>query len=632
MKITWMIGGEQGSGVDTASVLFGKAVSSAGYYVFGNREYYSTIKGRHSYFELSMSDKKVNSIPENYDIITTFDAETVFQHFKQAKKYFIYSETKKKKTIDSVLGMEPETKKEILDFMAANKIEPTVEGVVKYLNTKNINTIAVDYEKIIREVAEEQNINIAIAEKSMNTIAASVSFALLGLDRNFLIQAIANIFLKKQDVIQLNNLAAEKAFGLVKPVFGLNPLEKQERIQIDGNTAAALGKIAGGIAFQSYYPITPASDESVYLEANQTVDTKNENNYGTRSIVVVQAEDEISAIGMAIGSALTGARSATATSGPGFALMGEGLSWAGQTETPIVVTYYLRGAPSTGLPTRSGQADLKFAVNIGHGEFPKIVLASGDHKEVFHDAILAFNLAEKYQTPVIHIIEKAIANTYSTLDIKDLDYSQTEIDRGKLADPDPDPEKQYKRYALDAGPVSPRVPLGRNSIAWYSGDEHNEVGHVSENSTNRTIMYDKRMKKLELAEKEIHDDEKFNVFGDSNSENVIITFGSPKGALIDIIDDLSKEKIKLQIVQIRIFTPFPAKGLAELLQNKKRVIDVENNYTAQLGSFVSEYLHISPTHYILKWNGRQMNTEELKDAIKRIINNDEKRIVLSDGV
>ncbi len=630
MKLTWMIGGEQGSGVDTASVLFGKAVSGAGYFLFGNREYYSTIKNRHSYFELSISDKRINSISEFYDIITTFDAETIFQHFQQAKGYFIYSETNVKKGIDTALSLEPETKKEILGFMSKNSIEPTVQGVINYLRTKGIVVIPVNYEQILREISAELSINMTLAEKSLNTIAASVSFALLGLDKQYLLDAISNTFSKKPDAIPMNMLAAEKAMLIVKPVFNLKPIKKQDRVQIDGNTAAAIGKIAGGIGFQSYYPITPASDESVYLEANQTVDTVVDGVKSSRPVVVVQTEDEISAIGMAIGAGLAGVRSATATSGPGFALMAEALSWAGQTETPVVVTYYVRGSPSTGLPTRSGQSDLKFAVNVGHGEFPKIVLASGDHAEVFHDAILAFNLAEAYQTPVIHIIEKSIANTYSTLEKADLDYSNDKIDRGALVHLDPG--NDYNRYSLENGPISPRSPLG-SSISWHSGDEHSESGHISENSANRTIMYEKRMKKLEKAAKEIPEKEKLSIFGDSTAENAVITFGSPKGALKDILEDLaSEDKIKLQVIQVRFFSPFPTEELAKVLQNKKRVIDVENNYTAQLGSFVSEHLHITPTHFILKWNGRQMNTDELKDAIKRAVLNDERRIVLNSGM
>ncbi len=630
MKLTWMIGGEQGSGVDTSANLFGKAVSSAGYYIFGNREYYSNIKGRHSYFELCFSDKKVNSITEKYDIIVSFDAETVFQHFKQAKNYFIYSETQKSKTIESVLSMEPETKQEILDFLNKNNIEHTIGGVVEYLNRNKINTISIDYEQIIRDIANELKININIAEKTINTIASSVSFALLGFDKKILLETLEKIFSKKQQLIEMNKLAVEKSFDLTKNVFNLKPIEKETRIQIDGNIAAALGKIAGGLEFQSYYPITPASDESVFIEENQIIENNVNNEKQTRSIVVVQTEDEISAIGMAIGSALTGVRSATATSGPGFALMAEGLSWAGQTESPVVVTYYLRGSPSTGLPTRSGQSDLKFAANIGHGEFPKIIIASSDHVETFKDAIWAFNLAEKYQTPVIHIIEKSIANTYSSIDKKDLDYSEIKISRGNLIHLTADNSGQYKRFDLSKGPISDRAALGE-TVSWYSGDEHNEIGHISENSTNRTIMYDKRMQKLELADKEIDENERLNVFG-SDSDIAIITFGSPKGALLDIVDELNDMKIKVQIIQIRMFNPFPVKLLTNLLNDKKKIIDVENNYTAQLASFVKEFLHIEPTNYILKWNGRQMNTDELKDAIIRIIEKDEKKIILNSGV
>jgi len=202
---------------------------------------------------------------------------------------------------------------------------------------------------------------------------------------------------------------------------------------------------------------------------------------------------------MAIGAALAGVRSATATSGPGFSLMVEGLGWAGMNEVPVVITYYIRGGPSTGLPTRTGQSDLLFPMFAGHGEFPKIIIASGDHAEAFRDAVWALNLAERYQTPVIHLVEKTLANSYSTIPREELKLEELKADRGKIvykADP------TYRRFMLTSDGISTRAPLG-GALMYYTGDEHNEMGHISEDPENRLFMYEKRMKKLETADREI---------------------------------------------------------------------------------------------------------------------------------
>ena len=251
-----------------------------------------------------------------------------------------------------------------------------------------------------------------------------------------------------------------------------------------------MGKITAGCRFQTYYPITPASDDSEFLESNQII-RQTDNNEG--SIVVVQTEDEIAAITMAIGGALTGARSATATSGPGFSLMAEALGWAGMNEVPLVVSLYQRAGPATGLPTRHEQGDLMFAINAGHGEFPRIVFASGDIEESFYDTIKAFNFAEKYQMPVIHLLDKAIANSIMTCKI--FDQNKVTIDRGQLLQtiPNSTPTGEgghYLRFKFDENPVSPRVTLGtENGIFWNTGDEHSEEGHISEDPVVR-VKYD----------------------------------------------------------------------------------------------------------------------------------------------
>jgi len=401
-------------------------------------------------------------------------------------------------------------------------------------------------------------------------------------------------------------MAAELGYNSVPNVYKLQEykIEKQ-RIQVDGNTISAMGKLAGGLRFQSYYPITPASDESVYIEANQNLDMIVEGNELRKGgVVVVQAEDELAAINMAVGAALTGVRSATATSGPGFSLMSEGISWAGMNEVPVVITYYMRGAPATGLPTRSGQADLKFALNVGHGEFPRIVIASGDHVEIFWDAIWALNLAEKYQTPVIHIIEKTLANAYSVFEEELITNRPYVIERGKIVKPTSD---YFNRFEVTEDGISPRVFLGQASI-FYTGDEHNEEGHITENSINRMKMYEKRNKKLETADKEIPEEQRVNIVGDAD-----------------------KDGIKTMMVQVKMFNPYPKNLMKKILSGKSKIIAVENNYNAQGAEVLAEKTGIFATNYILKWTGRPITREEVIEGIKKILERDEKRVVLYGG-
>jgi len=623
-----MIGGAQGTGIDTAASIFANAIGKAGYYLFGNREYYSNIKGRHSYFVLSISDKRVFSIPENVDILATFDAETIFQHFREVKSYFIYNKALESTKLATINTIEPEISEEIMLFLKERGLEAIVSDVIKFLKQQGVRIIPVDYDEIAKTIAGKLGLPLSAVERIKNIVAVAVSHKLLGLKLEYLIDSLKKQF-RSESASKMNIMAAEIGYNLVDSAYNLKELKRDEDIVLlDGNTSVAIGKIYAGVRFQSYYPITPASDESVYIEAHQDVmmidPETGEKRKGT--VVVVQAEDEIAAINMAVGAALAGVRSSTSTSGPGFSLMVEGLSWAGMNEVPIVITYYMRGGPSTGMPTRSSQSDLKFALNAGHGEFPRIVIASGDHVEAFKDAIWAFNLAEKYQVPVIHLLEKALANSFSTIRISELELEKVRIERGKrLENPPPD----YLRFKITPDGISPFTPLGKGTVI-YNGEEHNEIGHTREASRVRIEMYAKRMRKLEVIDSEIPEEKRLNVFGE-DSKIAIITWGSPKGAIIDALEKLRSEGIKVSVIQIRMFNPYPKNLVKKLLQDKEKIIDVESNYMAQAASLLAEYTGINPTNYILKWNGRLITRDEVINAIKLILEKNERRVVLSAG-
>jgi 2-oxoglutarate ferredoxin oxidoreductase subunit alpha len=297
---------------------------------------------------------------------------------------------------------------------------------------------------------------------------------------------------------------------------------------------------------------------------------------------------------------------------------------------PTVITYYQRGAPSTGLPTRHGQDDLRFAIHAGHGEFARVVLASGDIQESFYDAAAAFNYAEKYQLPVIHLLDKALGNSSQTYAF--FDSGKFKIQRGEILD-ETKLQGEYKRFKFTESGISPRVLLGtKNGVHWYTGDEHNEFGHISEEPTNRTVMVEKRMKKLEVIEKEVPIEEKINFFGDRNAKNLIVSWGSPKGAILEALHKLISEGFSLGFIQVRMVHPLPKEYITNALKNAQKIIDVEMNYSGQLGGIIREKTGISMGFYILKWNGRPMTTTEVYDAIKLILlDKAPKRQVLTYG-
>jgi 2-oxoglutarate ferredoxin oxidoreductase subunit alpha len=370
----------------------------------------------------------------------------------------------------------------------------------------------------------------------------------------------------------------------------------------------------GGCRVQTYYPITPAADESEYLEAHEILKTKQ----GQEAVIVIQTEDEIAAVNSASGACLTGARAATSTSGPGFSLMAEGLGWAGNNEVPLVITYYQRGGPATGQPTRHCQQDLRFVMHAAHGEFARIILASGDIQECFFDAVHVFNLAEKYQMPVIHLLDKAMANCSQTY--PKFDYGNVKIDRGLIVGEKELEGKTYKRFQFTETGVSPRAFIGtKNAIQWYSGDEHNEMGHINEEPINRRKMVEKRINKLEFVDKDVPMDLKINFFGEKDAENIVVSWGSPKGAIIEAINQLKEEGFKIGFMQVRMLHPLPASYIREILNNKKRVIDIEDNHNAQLGGVITEQALVKPNYYILKYTGRPMMTTEVYQALKLIL-------------
>ena len=608
--------------MDTAANIFGKACGYGGLYVFGRREYHSNIKGLHSYFHLRVAQKELLANVNDVNLLAAFDAETVVRHAKEVVPNggIIVDAMEMNSVILSIPTLPPEYKLELRKSMKEDGIGETLKDMLEFAEKKKVRVFPVPYMALLNKIGKQLGIpKISKITRMINVLTIGISFALLKYDKKLVENAVKSQFSERIAAMNIAALSEAYDYALRNFKNGLDfKLEKtdvsEERIFLTGNQAVAMGKILGGCRVQTYYPITPAADESEYLEAHQIVKTGSED----EAIVVIQTEDEIAAINSASGAVLAGARAATSTSGPGFSLMAEGLSWAGNNEVPVVVTYYQRGAPATGLPTRNGQADLRFAMHAGHGEFPRIILASGDIKECFYDAAKVFNYAEKYQMPVIHLIDKAMANCSQTYPV--FPHKDFKIDRGDLLAENDLDGKDYHRFRFTKKGISPRVPLGtKGAVHWYAGDEHNESGHISEEVPNRMKMMEKRMEKLQLVDKEVPVEEKMNFYGEKTSENVVVSWGSPKGAIIESMNLLKEEGFSLGFLQLRMLHPLSVENVKRNLAGRKKIIDVEDNYTAQLGGLIKEKTGIAPNFYVLKYTGRPATTTEIYQALKAIL-------------
>ncbi len=612
--LCWMIGGPQGTGVDSSATLFARTCVEAGYWIYGRREYHSNIKGEHSYFQVRVKDEPVHSHIDPVHLLATFEASTAAYHAFEVVP-------------DGALIYDPKvTQPEELDL------------------AKTVLKIPVHFDEVLEKLSEETGKPVSALTIMKNTVAVGASCALLGIGIEPIQAALEGIFTgSKAKLVPLNVKAAQLGMEQVLTQKELiknypyhlappsNPPAKGSRLLLNGANAAALGKLKAGCRMQTYYSITPAVDECIFLEELS-------NEYG---ISVIQCEDELAAINMATGAATTGMRSSTSTSGPGFCLMAEGLGWAGINEVPVTVYLYQRGGPSTGLPTRNEQADLLFALFAGHGEFPKIMIAPGDVVEQFYDSFEVFNYADRYQTPVIFLSDKTIAN--NTESVNKLDESTLKIDRGQLVGPPEDYQEGDIQKAIDKfprfqikedTPISPRpLPGTPGRIYWMTGDEHTEFGHITEKPEIRLPMHEKRMKKLELALKEIPAEAQYRLYGPKDAPITVVSWGSTKGVILDTMAALKAQHgLEANFLQIRLINPFPTEAVKDVLKRAKQTVIVENNYGSLMGQLITMRTGIEIPHQVLKWTGRPISETELTAALQEIHSQATRKVVLSYGL
>ena len=569
VDISIRICGLAGQGIQSISSAMGKVLIRHGYDVFINNDVESRIRGGHNFDQVRVSHQPVNAGNDKVDLLIALDTET--------------------RNVD-------------LPYLKDDGVM-IYDGEKADTDSKKSSHIPIPLEKLASKAG---------GSKIMaNTVATGAAFALLKFELQPLQDHLKEVFGDKgKAVIHQNQACAESGYRFVQHHFKGNfPYEldtgklQRNKMLINGSQAMALGAICSGLKFYSGYPMSPSTGIMEFIAALGK----------EHHIIMEPAEDEISAVNMVIGASFAGARAMTATSGGGFCLMVEALGLAGMTETPVVVINAQRPGPSTGLPTRTEQSDLKFAIHAGHGEYPRAVLAPGNAEQAFYAMGKAFNLADKYQTPVIVLGDQHLNDSFFTVDAFDL--TQITIDRGKiLNDNDISSASDYERYALDQTGVSPRILPGLTEAVLYAdSDEHTEAGHITESAAVRNRMHEKRMAKLKGLQKEMNAPE---IYPSRKGDIILLGWGSTYGVLKEAVDQMNSLDMSVRLIHFREIYPFPECDLSKINDAHTKIISVENNYSGQFASIFSHETGLAISHRILKYDGRPFTAQEIMTAVK----------------
>lgn len=570
--LTIRIGGEAGQGMKVISGLLGKTLQHYGLWVFNHQDIMSRIRGGHNYSQIRLSASPIRATSSHVDILVCLDKNTLNLYKDEINGVIIYNQAR-------------------VDKQVANR--------EKYL--------PIPLEQIAKEKGQDP--------RMANSVASGSVLAVLGLSLDPLLDLLEETFSPKgEKVVKANKECARAGYEHAKDKFKGDKLcgdylrkKDPKKILITGSEAMALGAIASNIRFYSAYPMSPATAIMEYLAAKKQ-------EYG---LIVEQAEDEISAVNMAIGAFFSGARSMTATSGGGLALMVEGISLAGMTETPLVIVDCQRPAPATGLPTRTEQADLLFVVHCAHGEFPRAILAPSTAEEAFYLTNKAFYLAEKYQIQVFILGDQYLNDSSWTVE----PFHLENIYKGRhglIFDKDLEETSpyQYKRYEITESGISPRIlPGTQNQVLYADSDEHTEEGHITESAEVRQNMVDKRLRKLTGLEAEMSPPK---VFPDTNAEVYTVSWGSTFGAVEEAVHLLRKKGMNIGYIHFNEIFPLSKDALPHKIREGAELIGVENNATGQFAKLLMMETGIKIEERILKFDGRPFSPQELVQQIEEI--------------
>ncbi len=556
--ISIVLSGEAGQGIRTVELLIIRALKNSGYNIFSTTELMSRVRGGNNTTEIRVSNKSIQSFVDKIDILIVLSRNAIYRIENRLSENTIiigentFIEDKYKDGQYKIKDIPLSSlAKEVGGLIYSNVI---IFGLLSGIFNINLNLI----KEYISEQFSAKGVNIT--ENNINAVIKGYDY---GKNLKLAIQVEKNEEIKKQ-------------------------------IILSGTESVAIGALAGGCNFISAYPMSPSTGVIQFL-------AKHSEEFG---VVVEQAEDEISAINMIQGAWYAGARAMTTTSGGGFALMQEGISNAAMVESPIVIHLAQRPAPSTGLPTKTEQADLNLALYTGHGEFPRIIFAPGNVEDGIFLTQKAFNLADKYQIPVIVLTDQFFIDSYQS--IKPIDFSMFKPKNYFIKT-----DKDYIRYKITEDGISPRgVPMYGKGYVRFDSHEHDEGGFITEDPEIREKMVDKRLRKMESISKESIDAE---IIGSKNYKTLIVGWGSTYGVIKEAVEVLKDDDIAF--VYFKQVYPLP-NNTQKILEKAKNRIIVENNATSQFGQLIKSQTGLEFNKHILKYNGMPFSLEEIIEKLK----------------
>jgi len=544
-----LIGGEAGQGTRFGGQLISQVLNRLGYFIYVYEDYQSLIRGGHNFSEIRASKKKREARKKEINIILALDQQTVDLH-------------KKRLTKDGLLIFNKD-------------------------KAKSNQGIGVSVEKILKEEGG--------SGPMVNTALISVFLRIFNVDFS-LWEEILRTKIKKD--IDINLRISKRIFEIIEPRFQFSKIKEKEGLLMTGNEACALGMIRADLDFYFAYPMTPSTSILVFL-ANREKEEK---------VRTLQPESEIAVINMALGAAFAGKRSAVGTSGGGFALMTEALSLAAQSETPILIINSQRAGPSTGMPTYNLQGDLNFILGAGHGDMEKIVLQAGNAQDALLCGNWGLNLAWRYQTPVILLLDKDVSENTFYVDkdiLKTLREKEPKVFSQKKG-------KIFCRYQITKDGISPLAFPGGELIVKANSYEHDECGIANDNEEIVKKMIEKRKRKFETIKRELNNSSLVQFFGPKESRVVLFPFGINKGVALELA-----EKMGFSVVFPYLLQPFPEGIVKSYLKKAKKIFTLELNSLAQYAQFLKRYGILAKP--ILKYTGRPFLIEELEKEIKKEI-------------
>lgn len=565
------IGGEGGEGIISTGDLLSRAASRQGLCIMTYRTYPAEIKGGLAQFQMKLASDPIRSIGLRFQHLMAFNQEALDAfHDGMLKGGTIYYDPAECPDLSKVSG--------------------------------EIERVPIP----LTDLAKEKGGSI----RGKNMVALGFLSRLASVDLETVAGLVREKFKRKGEKVLDSNLASLNAgYDLGDQTIdgrGVKLTPKGQRgqsIVISGNEATMLGALAAGCKYMAGYPITPASSILEFA-------TRHLPRFGG---TVVQAEDEISAMASCIGASFVGKKAMTATSGPGLMLKGELITLASTQELPVVIIDVQRGGPSTGLPTKQEQSDLKFAIYGTAGEAPKIVVAPATVEDCFYLTAKAFSLAEEYQMPVIVLSDTNLAVRTET--VPEFDVSR--VDVAERLRPTPEQMKDYKRYEDTPTGVSPIIDPGTpGGLHIAPGLEHDEYGTPCYTGVNHTRMNAKRFRKLETLSKRAEE-----WMADwapvEGAELCIIGWGSTKGAIQEACQMAAERGIRVSHFHPRIVAPLPEAQIREALSKVKKVIVVEENFTGQFSHFLKAKFKFDPVE-VLRSMGVPITPDEVLEEIVKV--------------